>query len=320
MGKRKFKTPTHGETTLDEAFAKFIEEKQAFNLSPDTILGYNKSYKVFIKYHKFDSSTLIKDITISHFYKWINHMRNNELRAQTINHYLRSLRAFMNWAHEREIITEKIKIIEVEAQEGLPKMYSDEEVQKMLEKPRAGDSFTIWRNWAIVSTIYATGLRAATICALTIEDIDFQRKEILIEKQKNKHAGILPLTLALSNVLSEYMKKWLKDSNPSDYLFPNVSGDQLTTSALTQSVNSYCERLGFNGHGVHSLRHNFARDMIVNGASEFRLQKYLQHSNIQMSQHYVKLFSSDLKKDAETYSPLDIAKKKASRTSAFKKS
>lgn len=59
--------------------------------------------------------------------------------------------------------------------------------------------------------------------------------------------------------------------------------------------------------------------MIVNGSGEFRLQQYLQHSSIQMSQHYVKLFSQDLKKDAVEYNPLDQLKKKASRTGRFKK-
>ena len=59
---------------------------------------------------------------------------------------------------------------------------------------------------------------------------------------------------------------------------------------------------------------------VINGAGEYRLQKYLQHSSIQMSQHYVKLFAQDLKRGAEEFSPLDNAKKKQKRTSAFKKS
>ena len=320
MAKRKFKNSYSTAVTFKEAFEQFIEEKTAINLSPKTIRNYKQSIEIFYDYHNLDSSTLLEEIQMPMVYKWINHMKNNEVRGQSINHYLRDLRTFFNWCQERELIQEALKIKEIEVQEGLPKMYSDDEMAIMLEKPRAGDGFSDWRSWAIISTVYATGLRASTLCNLTIEDISFTREEIVIEKQKNKHAGILPLTPALASSLKEYIKKWMRDAEPSDWLFPSITGEQFNVGALNHSIKRYCDARGIDGHGIHSIRHNFARDMIINGAGEYRLQRYLQHSNIQMSQHYVKLFSSDLKKDAAEFSPLDNAKKKARRTSAFKKS
>lgn len=319
MAKRKFIKPQDINITIDEAFEQFIEEKTANNLSKSTIRNYNQSYLAFYEYHNLNSTTLLEEIQMPMVYKWINHLKNNEVRSQSINHYLRDLRTFFNWCYHREHIQEPIKIREIEVQEGLPKMYTDEEMAIMLEKPRAGDGFSDWRSWAIISTVYATGLRASTLCALTLEDINFTREEISIERQKNKKSGILPLTPALANTLKEYIKKWMKDAEPTDWLFPSITGEQFNVGALNHSIARYCEGRGIKGHGIHSIRHNFARDMIINGAGEYRLQRYLQHSNIQMSQHYVKLFSSDLKKDAEEFSPLDNIKKKAKRTSAFKK-
>lgn len=319
MAKRKFKQSYDTSVTLDEAFEQFIEEKTANNLSKATLKNYNQSYSMFYDYHELSSSTLLEDVKMPMIYKWINHMKNNEVRAQSINHYLRDLRGFFNWAYTRELIQEPIKIKEIEVQDELPKMYSDDEMATMLEKPRPGDGFSDWRSWAIVSTVYATGLRASTLCSLTLEDLNFQREEIAINKQKNKNAGILPLTPALANTLKEYIKKWMKDADPTDWLFPSITGEQFNTGALNHSIARYCEARGIKGHGIHSIRHNFSRDMIVNGAGEYRLQRYLQHSSIQMSQHYVRLFASDLKKDAAEFSPLDNAKKKAKRTSAFKK-
>lgn len=319
MAKRKFKVASQVEITLAKAFEEFYEEKQAKNLSASTLRNYQQSYTMFCEYHELSPEYLLKDLQISMFYKWINHMKNNEIRPQSINHYLRDWRAFLNWASERDKLPEPIKITEIEVQEGLPKMYTDEEIATMLEKPRPGDGFSDWRSWAIVSTVYATGLRASTLCALKIENINFQREEIIIDKQKNKNAGILPLTGALANVLKEYINAWMEKAQQEDWLFPSITGDQFNPEALHRSIKRYCVSRGIEAHGIHSVRHNFARDMIVNGGGEYRLQKYLQHSNIQMSQHYVKLWTSDLKKDAEDFSPLDVAKKKAKRTSAFKK-
>lgn len=320
MAKRKFKQALDIRETLDEAFDEFMEEKTANNLSKSTLRNYRQSYDTFYKYHNLSTGTLLADINIQMFYKFINHLKNNEVRPQSINHFLRDLRTFFNWCNLHDKLQEPIKIKEIEAQDELPKMYSDEEMAIMLEKPRPGDGFSDWRSWAMISTVYATGLRASTLCSLKLEDLNFQREEITIERQKNKSAGILPLTPALANSLKEYIKRWMKDADPTDWLFPSITGEQFNVGALNHSIARYCEARGVKGHGIHSIRHNFSRDMIINGAGEYRLQKYLQHSSIQMSQHYVKLFAQDLKRGAEEFSPLDNAKKKQKRTSAFKKS
>lgn len=319
MAKRKFKQSVDIRLTLDEAFDEFLEEKMANNLSQSTIRNYKQSYATFYNYLQLSPATLLEEIQLPMFYKWINHMKNNEVRPQSINHYLRDMRTFFNWCNLHDKRQEPLKVKEIEVQDELPKMYSDEEMAIMLEKPRPGDGFSDWRSWAMISTVYATGLRASTLCALTLEDLNFAREEIVIERQKNKKAGVLPLTPALANTLKEYIKHWMKDAEPADWLFPSITGEQFNVGALNHAIDRYCKARGIEGHGIHSVRHNFARDMIINGAGEYRLQRYLQHSNIQMSQHYVKLFSEDLKKDAEDYSPLDNAKKKSKRTSAFKK-
>lgn len=314
---RKFTQPAESRTSLDEAFEEFMEERQAANLSKDTLRNYQKSYDLFYNYHNLNSTSLLEQIDMSMFYKWINHMKQNEIRPQSINHYLRDLRSFFNWCNRNK--DTDIHIKEIEAQEDLPKMYSDDDIQTLLVKPRPGDSYTQWRDWICINIAYATGLRASTLCALRLEDINFERGELAIQKQKNKKAGFLPITPALATALKEYLRKWFKDADPDELLLQTVTGNPLNTNALNHSLSKYCVARGVEPRGIHAIRHNFSRDMILNGGGEYRLQKYLQHSSIQMSQHYVKLFAADLKKDAAEFSPLDNIKKKNSRTSKFKK-
>ena len=318
--KRKFNKGTTNKPNLEETFMEYIQEKKDLGRSDDTLRNYLTSYRIFKDFFELPSSFLLEDLTEKMFYQWRQDMIEREMRPQTINHYVRDWRTFLNWCEVRELLPQSIKLKEMKAQEDLPKMYSDEEIQKMLIKPREGDSYTTWRNWAIVNLIYSTGLRASSVCALTIGDLDFKKGYITIPQQKNKKAGMLPITSVLERVLKEFIKKWYDKDEPStNYLFQNVSGEQLTVNALHNSIQRYCDKFGIKGHGVHSIRHNFARDMILNGGGEYRLQAYLQHSNIQMSQHYVKLFSGDLKRDAEVYNPLDNMKKKQNRTSKFRK-
>lgn len=317
--KRKFKAGKDTRITLDSAFEEFIEEKTALHRAPKTIANYKQSYEMFYKYSGFDSNTLLEDIQINMIYKWSNHLTQNEVRPQSINHYLRDLRTFFNWCEDKGKAKETVEIKEVRNQEDMLKMYSDEEILALLEKPRPGDSFNEWRTWAVVSLAFALGTRASTMCNLVIGDVDFVNEEITLEKQKNKRIGILPMSPVLSNTLKEYIKKWLDDEPESAWLFPNVGGGQLNVGALNHAMVRYCASRGVDNKGIHALRHNCAKQMTKNGASSTTLMYYLQHSSISMSAKYVKLFAGDLKENVEALSPLDTMKKAGRRTSKFKK-
>lgn len=282
--KKKFKTASPNKITFVAAWDEFLQEREVLGRSPDTIKNYNKTLKMFYTYSAWDNDTLLSEFTTKAIYKWIQHIRSeNDTRVTSCNGYLGNLRAFALWCVDKEYLP-PMEVKKITGQEELPKLYEPEEIEAMLEKPRENDSFVVWRSWAIVSLVFATGLRASTFCNITIADLNFKERTILIAKQKNKKAAILPITRALETVLKEYIRKWLANEDENCWLFPNIGGEQLTVAAAREAINKYCGSKGFRGHGIHSVRHNFAKSMIMNGAGEIRLQQYLQHSTLQMSQ------------------------------------
>lgn len=304
------------EITLDEAFSSFIQEKESYNTSESTLRNYKLSYDIFYAYNEYTPETLAKDITQGTILKWTNHLRKKEISPSSTNHYLRDLRAFINWMKKRGYIEEPIEIKEIRGQEELPKFFKDEDIEKLLAKPKNKDSFVEWRTWAIVNTVLATGARESTICSMRISSIDYVRKEIdLSDHTKNKKALIIPLSASLENCLREYIRKFELDG----FLFPNVGNEQLTTNAVRHSFARYCAQREVEQTNLHGLRHSFARSWVKSGGSEFALQRILGHSNISMTNRYVKLYAEDLKEDYEDFSALDVIKKKSRRTSQFKK-
>lgn len=300
---------------IQEAFQEFISQREAKNLSQATIRNYTQSYEYFMDFHGFDDESLLTEVKASHFFQWMNTLKLDGVRHTSINHYLRDVRAFFYWCMEVGYIENSYQIPMVSGQEELPKMFEDDEIEKLLEKPKPNDNFTTWRTWAIVNWVLATGNRASTICDVKKSHIDFAKKEIILSHTKNKKAQTLPLSPALETVLKEYMRKFQIDT----YLFPNIGDEQLTTNALAHSFSRYCKDRGAERTNIHGLRHNFSKIMIKNGYSISKLQSILGHSTIAMTQHYVKLFSEDLKEDYEEYSPLDTIKKGARRTNKIKR-
>lgn len=287
-----------------DVMEEFITEKKADGRSYKTIESYNNSFAKYLQY--FGKEMTIGQINRSTMYQYKAHLvKVEELAVASINHYLRDLRTFINWCDERAYLVESFKVEMVKGQQEMVEVYSEEELQKLLERPRDTDSFVDWRSWTIVNWILATGNRVSTIVNIKIGDIHFGRKEIVIREQKNKKTSVIPLSSKLSSVLKTYIKKCLTEMGDEDYLFCNQYGEYLTDRALETSIRRYNKSRGVDKTSSHALRHTFAKNWVVNGGDVFRLQKLLGHSTLEMTRHYVNLFGADLKKDFEDFAPLD---------------
>lgn len=307
--------------TLDEAFEEFVLEKKANSLSQSTLKNYEQSYDFLCRSANYNSKTLAEDVDQKAIYAFINNQKLNGVQPSSINHYLRDLRTFFYWCMDSSrsyMLPFKIK--ELEKQEEPLKLFSDDEIEALLEKPSRREDYPAWRTWAIVNWVLATGNRASTICEVKIEDINFAHKEIALRHTKNKKAQIIPLSSSLETCVKEFIRMWRKDQLPSAWLFANYGNEKLTTNALRLSFSRYCKKRGVDKTNIHGLRHNFAKLWVKNNGNMFTLQKILGHSSLAMTRRYVKLFSEDIKEDYDKYSPLDTIKKNAKRSKKVVKS
>lgn len=307
---------------LLQAFEEFIIEKEARNLSDATLKNYRQSFELFCAFHQLTDDTTTDEITPSHFHKWINTLKLDGVKPSSINHYLRDCRSFFYWCMDadRKYIEPSFKINMIEGQEEQMKLFTDDELTLLLEKPRRNDSFTDWRTWCIVNWVLGTGNRASTICDVRLTDINYARKEIALGHTKNKKAQIIPLSSSLETVLKEYIRMWRRDADLDGWLFPNVGEEKLTTNALRHSFSRYCAARGVERTNIHGLRHNFAKGWVQNNGNMFALQKILGHSSLDMTRKYVRLFAEDIKEDYDKFSPLDTIKRTARRTQTVKRS
>lgn len=302
---------------IGEAFEEFIRQKEGQNKSASTIRNYRQSFSYFLEFFGYTEETTLNEITASNFYEWANTLKLDGVRFSSINHYLRDVRAFFYWCMDidRGYIEKRFKIEEVKGQEELPKMFTDEELELLLEKPRRTDNFSTWRTWAIVNWVLATGNRASTICDAKVIDIDYKKMEITLGHTKNRKAQVIPLSQSLATILKEYTRIF----KLSYWLFPNIGMEQLTTGALAHSFSRYCKDRGVDRTNIHGLRHNFAKIWIRNNGNHFTLQRMLGHSTLDMTRHYVRLFTEDMKEDFDKYNPLDTIKRGARRTNKIER-
>lgn len=305
---------------VKQAFEEFMAEKEAMNLSNATLKNYRQSVEYFFDFIEATDETPCEEIVASYFFQWMNSMKLDGVKHTSINHYLRDCRSFVYWCMnpDRAYIP-SFKIPLMEGQEEQIKLFTDEELEALLEKPRRNDSFVAWRTWAIVNWVLGTGNRASTICEVRLTDVNYSKKEIALAHTKNKKAQTIPLSSSLDTVLKEYIRMWRKEAPIDGWLFPNVGEEQLTTNALRHAFAKYCEERDVSRTNIHGLRHNFAKGWVRNNGNMFALQQILGHSTLDMTRKYVKMFSEDIKDDFDKFNPLDTIKSKSRRTMKVKR-
>ena len=314
---RRFERKIIESERICEAFSKFLTEKQALNKAASTLRNYEQAYRYFLEFMEeaeeyFDltdtaitAKSPVNDITKEHIIEWINYLQANVPSMNSVNHYIRDLRVFLYWCMDEGYITKPFSIQEVSAQEATLKMFTDEEIVALLEKPRKGDSFATWRMWAMINWTLATGNRQGTICDVEQRDIDFNTKQVYLRHTKSKRYQYTALSSQLEKAISAYLRQY--DISSERYLFPstNINDEKLTTNAMRKCFRNYCLDRGISRTNFHGLRHNFAKMWIKNKGSLAELQIMMGHSSSAMTMKYIRLFGSDIVQSAEKYNPLN---------------
>ena len=318
--KRKITKATAAKMTIQDAFEEYIEEKRARNLSSKSIENMKGSFKKWTRYLEEENFDMdIENLGPKYLFSFQSACLSDGLKPTSLNHYLRDIRAFVYWCEERGYLVKGFKIEMVKAQESIIETYTDEEKRRLIAKPSKYAGFVEWRSWAIVNWILATGHRAGTVCAIKLGDVNYRRQEIAVRQTKTNKAYITPLSSALSVVIKEYVRMWRVEATDDDYLFCNVGEEQLTVNAIKHSIRDYNHSRGVDRTSIHAFRHTFAKDWIRNSGDVFRLQKLLGHSSLEMTRHYVNMFSEDLKEGFDDINPLDRLKRDASRKQTVKR-
>ena len=193
-------------------------------------------------------------------------------------------------------------------QQKMKECYSEEELKMLLKKPNIKQcSFAEYRNWVIINTLIATGMRLGSLASLNCGDIDLENSYITLQHTKNKRPQVLYIPNSLIPILREYLN--LRRGIHTDPLFPSELGNRMSSDCISHSVRSYNRSKGLDKTSSHLFRHTFAKNWVLMGGDVFRLQKQLGHSTLEMSKRYANIYDTDLHMNTEQFNLLEKLKK-----------
>jgi site-specific recombinase XerD len=257
-----------------------LEELQRRNYSPNTSRAYLRAVEEFARYFG-KSPDKLGQQHLRQYQLYL--LQDRELRVGTIVGRIAALRFFFVKVLRRAY--RQIDLIYPKRPERLPTVLSQEEVAQLI------DSANNLLDYAMLMTLYATGMRRAELTRLKVEDIDSQRMIIHIRQGKGNRDRDVPLPPRLLKTLREYWR-WMK---PTTYLFPGMVGNwradkPLTPKCVWTAVQDAAKRAGIKKRvSPHTLRHSFATHLLENGADLRTIQLLLGHAELEATTVYLHL-------------------------------
>jgi integrase/recombinase XerD len=191
---------------------------------------------------------------------------------------------------------------------SLPKILTEEQVERLLAAAHAKDGLSGLRLAAMLELIYATGLRVSELVGLPLAAA-LRAKEVLIVRGKGGKERLVPL----GEPARDAVRRWIEAREASEtegkraspWLFPSRDG-HLTRQRFAQELKGLAVEVGIDRRAVspHVLRHAFASHLLAHGADLRSVQEMLGHADIATTQIYTHVLSERLSRLVREHHPL----------------
>ena len=286
-------------------------------LSTNTLNAYNHDLKKYTNF-MFDKLQLmsIDSIQSSHIENFVNKLSNKPnmdkkeglKKSSSIHRLFSTIRGFHQYLCQLHITKNDPSqlLVPPRLTRSIPTTLIVEEVNQIIQSVDLNKKFAL-RDQAILSMLYASGLRVTELVDLKLKNIMMDEGLIRVFGKGGKER-IVPF----GKIALTFLKLYLKLIRPSSskkgksqgILFLNHRGGKLTRMAIWNILHENTIRAGINKKvSPHVLRHSFATHLLEGGADLRSVQEMLGHSDITTTQIYTNIDKIYLKEIHKQFHP-----------------
>ncbi|WP_104178862.1 tyrosine recombinase XerC [Arthrobacter sp. B0490] len=292
-----------------EGFEQYLTRER--NRSPHTVRAYRKDLQLFFAHAGRSGVSALDRLELRHFRAWLGELDAAGLSRATIARRAASVRAFMDWAVREELIQANpaLRLRSPKRTRSLPAVLSRPQTGALFEdledRMLEGDPHELQRR-AMVEVLYGTGVRVGELVGLDVDDIDTERRTLLVLGKGSKERTVpygVPAAHAIDDWLRRGRPRWLTEkSGPA--LFLGRRGGRIDQRAVRTQVREALEALGDTAaRGPHALRHTAATHLLDGGADLRAVQELLGHSSLATTQLYTHVSVDRLRRSYEQAHP-----------------
>lgn len=249
-------------------------------------------------YHRFvkeSGLTDLHDLTNTVFNTWAAKETDRGIRPTTMNSYNAAILALVRYYNDiGEIIPLNVRLIHIVKQpRSERKVYTAQEIHQVIYLTSRSSRHR--KVSLMIRIMFETGMRIAELSKLRVTDFNGRRIDFIGKGRKAREVYIRPNTL-------KKVQRFIEENQITDYLWcVNGSDQPPTTHTVRVWMQEAFAFAGFDGFYPHSLRHSFATDLQLRGASIEEIKEMIGHESIATTERYLHGFEGRLKSLFDKY-------------------
>lgn len=269
-------------TSQKESVDKYQNYLKSKRFAESTIKTYLHSIQVFLAFFKDRSIDTLTNEDVILFNN--DYILKRKLSSSFQNQMVNSIKKFFLIIENRKVEIEYIH--RPKSEQKLPNVISQEEVKKIIESPKN------LKHRAMLSLLYACGLRRSEILNLKPSHIDSKRKLLTVYQSKGKKDRVIPIGDKIINLMREYYKAY----RPKEWLFEGQKdGTKYSATSLQNVLKQALKKCNIKKPvTLHWLRHSYATHLLENGTDLRFIQEILGHKSSKTTEIYTHVSTKSL--------------------------
>lgn len=288
----------HEPTPVPLPYAPFLEDfcmwmRDERNLAPETIKTKRGYVDELLRWHHARGGKT-QDLGLLDVDAFLSEYGTKRWSRRTVASSADSLRAFFRFGALRgwwcPSIAEAIEGPIVYREENLPSGPSWDDVGRLLASLKPDDP-TDTRDRAMILLLAVYGLRAGEVARLSLDDIRWEQKELLVHRSKSGARQKYPLVASVAEALWIYLRIRPNCSLSEVFVTTRAPFKPVSRHVIYNSVANRLISLGvhLNHRGPHSLRHACAARLVSRGLSLKEIGDHLGHRSSAATRIYAKV-------------------------------
>ena len=272
------------------------------NYSPHTVKGYINILGQFIKW----LSVPLSEVTRKEIGTYVDHLLRKRRTPKTITCHLQTIRLFFDYLineESRSMMINPVTRISLRLPKPLPRHLKDDQVRTFF------DGITDLRDKAMFMLMLRCGLRVQEVAELTVDAVEFGRKQIFVLHGKGAKDRVLYMSEDARSALTAYLEK---RSSKARGLFlvqkGPMKGSPISVRGIQKRIEYYARKSVLNV-SCHRLRHTMATQLLNADADLATIQDLLGHSQITTTQRYCRV--ANLKVQRDYYKAMTVVLQRA---------
>lgn len=283
-------------------------------LSVNTCKAYRVDLTHFFRYLSQTKLTDIAKLKAAHIEGFLGYARRCGLGDSSVARAVAAVRTFCRYLVCEGVLESDVSsVIEPPKKwHRLPAVPDDAAVRSIIDAPNARQDTHAARDRAILTVLYATGLRASELAGLRARDVNYNLAVLTVLGKGNKER-VVPIAAEAIDAVKAYLAEQSDQppaagqtimAGPDRTLFVSRTGKPLSRQDVYRIVRKYVRRAAVKGRIYpHTLRHCFATGLLAGGADLRSVQEMLGHADIATTQIYTHVDAARLKAIHKKFHP-----------------